>query len=163
MVHLKITVGILIAIVLFLVWRLNVEIELNRQQQSRVAELTLKISAKTAHENLEMQGKCAQQAGEVFLQLGYKNGGFDSYQSHYNTKLNKCFMLIDSIQGTTVNKSLLDAYEQRSYAMYMWMADKVKKYWEVPPVTCEFTPPSEDKRRCNSEGEYNTFVSRYME
>lgn len=159
----KFTVGILIAFVLFLVWRLNVEIELNRQQQSHVAELTLKLSDKSAHENIEMQKNCSQQAGAIFLQLGYKNGGLDSYQSHYNTKLNKCFILVHSIQGTTVSKFLLDAYEQRSYAYYMWMADKGKKYWEVPPVICALTPLSEDESSCNSEGEYNTFVARYME
>jgi hypothetical protein len=41
-------------------------------------------------------------------------------------------MEIEVHKGATVSKTLIDAYEQRTYAAYFWMADAVKKYWEAP-------------------------------
>lgn len=161
--YMKITVGILLAIVLSLGWRLSAEMEVNRQQQSHVAELTLKLNDKTTHENIELQEKCAKQADATFLQNGYKNDSLDSWQSHYNMKLGKCFMTIDSRKGLLVFKSLVDAYEHRVYASYMWKADKGKKYWEVPPFDCELITSSADTKICKNQEEYDAYVARYME
>jgi hypothetical protein len=161
----KTIIGILLAIVMALVWRLNTEMDLNRQQQSHVVELTAKLNSKTASESLELQGKCSQQAQSVFLQLGYKNGGLDVYESHYNPKLTKCFMTIYSMNmnGGAITQNLFDAYEQKQYATYFWMPDKVKKYWEVPPKICSLNPGTPNETVCKSEDEYKAFVARYMQ
>ena len=162
----KVAVVVLLAIVLALVWGLTTEMVTNRQQQSQITELTSKLGDRTTRENLELQEKCALQAERVFKRLGYKesvpqNGVFGTYQSHYNAKLNKCFMTLDS---TTTNpdtefnfKFLFDAYEQRGYGEY------TKKYGEASPTICKLFPSSADESLCTSEEEYKAFVARYME
>jgi hypothetical protein len=59
----------------------------------------------------------------------------------------------------------MDAYENREYASYFWIPDPrgVKKYWEMPPNSCELTPSIREKRFCTSEEEYDEFVAGYME
>ena len=144
----KLAVAALLAIALVLAWLLNAEVATNSQQRIQIAELTSKLGDKSARENLEFQQKCAQQAEKIFHQLGYKlnearNAISSSYESHYNTKLNKCFMTVSTVKLTprfVTSKFLIDAYEQKGYAEYMWMADKDRKYWEVPPVDCRLTP-----------------------
>ncbi|HXM83543.1 MAG TPA: hypothetical protein VN929_16655 [Burkholderiales bacterium] len=161
----KASIAILAAIVLVLSWFLNA-------QRSEIAELTSKLNDKAAREGLEQQQKCALQAEKIFGQLGYKLNDprskiFASLQSHYSAKQNKCFMTVETTDmgtGTLANtKYLFDAFEQRGYAEYMWIADKVKKYWEVPPITCKLTPSSANERICKSEDEYKAFVATYME
>jgi len=73
-------------------------------------------------------------------------------------------MLATMGNGST-NKWLVDAYKNRLYAFYLWMPDpkRVKKYWEMRPISCELTPPVREKRLCSSEDEYDTFVATYME
>lgn len=159
----KTAIGILTVIVVALGWQLATEKTMNNQLRGQLVELTSKRNDKSARENLELQEKCAKQAEASFLQNGYKYGTLDSWQSHYNTKLNKCFVTVNSMQGEIVAKNLVDAYEQRVYASYMWKADKVKKYWEVPPFECELTPPSSDVTHCKTQDEYDAFVASYME
>lgn len=169
----KLTIAILLVIVLALVWQLNKEIVAGHQRQNQVQELTAKLAEKSTRDNLELQEKCALQAEKMFRTLGYKgvqqNGNFDLYRSHWNAKLNKCFMTIESTNVTTtsgtmfINRFLFDAYEQREYAEYTWMSSKVKKYWEVPPMICKLISSSDDEQLCKSEEEYKAFVARYME
>lgn len=160
----KIAIAVLLAIVLALAWLLNAEMGTNRRQRSQIAELTSKLADNSARERLELQQKCANQAEKIFSQQGYKLNGPRpaSYQSHYNAKLNKCFMTLDSmVLGD--QRFLFDAYEQREYAEYMLLPEKGKKYWEVQPQSCALIPSSADKSRCKSEEEYKAFVARYME
>lgn len=162
----KIKVGLIIStvVVLLLAWKVAAELNLNHQLQSQVSELNSKLTNKSTQDNLELQGKCSKQAGATFIQLGYKNGGIDNYQSHYNPKLNKCFISIYSLaNGATTNESLMDAYEQRVYGQYMWQPKADKKYWEVPPLLCMISSTSKEQTECKSEDEYKTFVARYME
>jgi hypothetical protein len=58
---------------------------------------------------------------------------------------------------------LTDAYERRIYANYQWISRPNKKYWEVPPSTCELIPSLKEKRHCNSREEFDAFVADYME
>jgi hypothetical protein len=58
---------------------------------------------------------------------------------------------------------ITDAYERRIYANYQWISRPNKKYWEVPPSTCELIPSLKDKRHCNSREEFDAFVADYME
>ena len=61
------------------------------------------------------------------------------------------------------SRFLLDAYEQREYGEYIWMSDKVKKYWEVQPIVCKEIPLAGDDQVCHSDDEYKAIVKRYME
>ena len=55
------------------------------------------------------------------------------YQSHYNTKLGKCLMLIEATRsfGKEISNSklLTDAFERRVYAYYLWTSKEGKNYW----------------------------------
>ena len=159
-VTVKATIGILFAIVLALAWRLNVEMGLTHQQQSTIAELTSKLNDKSAHENLELQEKCAAQADKVFRELGYSlSKNLASIQSHFNSKLNKCFMSLMYTSRNSNSRYLLDAYEQREYAEF----STIFQISANIIVGCHLAPLAEKEIRCKSEGEYNEFVSRYME
>jgi hypothetical protein len=89
------------------------------------------------------------------------------YSSHYNTKHQKCLMLIEATHqlGPTTSTTVLltDAYERRTYAVYVWMSRTDKKYWEVPPTSCELIPSSREKRNCATHEEFDDFVAGYME
>ena len=163
----KIALGILLLTVLVLASLLGVEIMTNREQHDQIQKLRFELADKSKQSNLELQAKCAMQAEKMYQHLGYKLSGPDVYQSHYNEKLNKCFMLIETtrVAGESISngKYLFDAYEQREYANYIWMTHPGKKYWEVPPAVCELIPSTGAKTDCKSEDEYKDFVARYME
>src|SRR5262249_18835308 len=128
-------------------------------------------------QTLDQQERCAQQARRAFQEIqaeariaDKKFGSHElssDYQSHYNTKIGKCLMLVDttsSLAGeTSMAAYLIDAYERRQYAYYLWMTKKDKKYWEVPPLSCELTPRLNEKRFCTSREEFDEFVANYME
>jgi hypothetical protein len=168
----RILAATLLAIVLALAWLLYAEVTTSRQQQSQLAELTVKLSDRTMRENLELQEKCALQAEKIFHKLGHllrssDKGASDSFTSHYNAKLNKCFMSIETIYrpatpaGMSIGWHLLDAYEQKDYAMYA--SGMLKKGDESPPTLCVLMPRLENEQTCKSEREYKAFVARYME
>src|SRR5215472_4767069 len=115
------------------------------------------IGAVTARaQSLQQQEICANQAKVYFQENSAddpklsKDGDQSigaGYVGHYNTKLNRCFVLVDSTSlGPNgqffTSTQLVDAFERRIYATYYWMSHKDKKYWEVPPISCELTPTS---------------------
>lgn len=175
----KIALGVLLAAALALTWGLVAETTKNGQLQGQVTELTSKLGDKTARDNLELQEKCATQAEKVFRQedkelrqpqLGVPvSVMYHAHTSHYHAKLNKCFILteyLSSLGGTDTSltvSNLFDAYEQRTYATYTFVPDKVKKYWEVPPKVCTLIPSSAETTTCKSKEEFDAFVARYME
>jgi hypothetical protein len=128
-------------------------------------------------QSLDFQAMCATQSRKAFQEYEnewktgvganmYRTIGSD-YQSHYNTKLKKCLLLIEATRmlgGESMTSAYLsDAYERRPYANYMWMSRKDKKYWEVPPTECELVPSMRNKRNCTSREEFDAFVAEYME
>ena len=76
-------------------------------------------------------------------------------------------MLIEG--GSRVGKEfsnsrlLMDAFERRVYAYYLWISKEGKKFWEVGPADCELTPSLRETKYCNSEEEFKDFVANYME
>ena len=89
------------------------------------------------------------------------------YQSHYNVKLGKCLMLVErrdmlGSQSTTT-AYVMDANERRLYAVFVWMSREGKKYWDVPPLTCELSPSLREKRFCKTREEFDEFAGAYME
>ena len=169
----RVAVGVLLLIVGALSWWLTVEFATNGKQRKQLDELTIQLADKSRLEDFQLQEKCAGQAEKVFRALGYKaiqqNGNTDIYQSHYSKKLGKCFMAIESTNVTTTpgttftNRFLLDAFEQREYAEYMWISRKDRKDWDVPPTTCKLIPSSASEQFCKSDDEYKTFVANYVE
>ena len=160
-----------------LAWQLTSEVKKNSQLRGEVEQLTKKLTDKSRLEGLQLQEKCAEQAKKVFNEFVSKNApqkldlDLDNYQSHYNTKLGKCFVHIRSTRmfnqpgpvTMSINRFLMDAYEQKVYAGYSWMSRLDKKSSEVPPITCNLIASSGSAQICKSEDEYNAFVATYIE
>lgn len=83
-----------------------------------------------AESTLALQEKCSKAAKELFVSAGYKNISKDeglgqclwSYECHYNNKLDKCFILL---QSTCYNKDgswnfadLVNVFEEKQLASY---------------------------------------------
>lgn len=136
--------------------------------------------APIAHaQSLDQQARCAQQAARAFAELDAENRAdmqkmgtgrsriSGDYQSHYNVKLGKCLMFVettDMLGAQFVTSAYVrDAYERRQYATYVWMSSDVKKYWEVPPIACEIRPSLHDKRLCKTREEFDELAAPYME
>jgi hypothetical protein len=122
---------------------------------------------------------CARQAETVFREGGYSkdithpkgdssgsNDVIANFESHYDTALSKCFMLLE-IFGVGISnagfqiRSLLDAYEGRTYAEFAWGPTESSKYGEVRPY-CRLMASRGDQSNCRSEAEFDAFVNRYM-
>jgi hypothetical protein len=122
---------------------------------------------------------CARHAETVFRERGYSkditrpkgdasgsNDVIANFESHYNTVLNKCFMLLE-IFGVGISnagfqiRSLLDAYEGRTYAEFAWGPTESSKYGEARPY-CRLMASPDDQSNCHSEAEFDAFVNRYM-
>jgi hypothetical protein len=155
-----------------------------------IAILLVQISANA--QTLEQQEKCVAQAERYFQEANAEwdanskrseklfegmgareTNHIKNYQSHYNTKLQKCLVLLerdvyffDAKLGTGFNAImafLSDAYERRGYASYVWQSNPGKKYWEVSPSGCELIPTLAEQRTCSSREEFDAFVSPYLQ
>jgi hypothetical protein len=142
-----------------------------------IAIITIAIGASVSAQSLQEQALCSAQAKTTFQEdaakdqaesnkLGMHIISFD-YQSHYNTKIKRCLILTTQMYDwggeISTSKNLYDAFERRDYAGYLWTSKKDKKYWEVPPVSCELTLSYGQTKSCKSEAEFNGFVAEYME
>jgi hypothetical protein len=128
-------------------------------------------------QSLDFQAMCATQSRKTFQEYEneFKTGSSGNmyrtvssdYQSHYNTKLKKCLLLIEATrmlgEQTSTSAYLSDAYERREYASYLWISQKDKQFWEVPPSHCELMPSLRNKKNCTSREEFDAFVAEYME
>ena len=154
----KLLVSALLLLAVILCWFLNVEISSSREQREQIQKLTASLTEKSKRDAFELQSKCAHQATKVFGELGY-NQSSDQLQSHYNPKLNRCFMAASTQFGN--NRFLLDAYEERGYAefsrFFVKGGDPLK-----PIITCSLMPLGAEQRSCRSDSEYTAFVEQYL-
>jgi hypothetical protein len=165
----RIGVGISITLILLLIAILGfAKVSTQRRindLQRQVAELTLKVQAQDRIPSIEEQATCAKQAELFFKDSGYSNQA--DYASHFNPKLNKCFIVIRDRKykktGMTFSKQVFDAYEQKNYGNYLWIQQykNGKKYWEVPPVECEVVKSDGTPPYCHSEDEFDEMMAQY--
>ena len=103
-------------------------------------------SAASNKEEYELSEKCGKRAEELF------KGKFENsviqynYQSHYNKKMNKCFMYVFSMNLN----ALYDVNENKEYGMIIFEKGNVDR--------CRMLNKS-----CKSEDEWDSFVKSYME
>lgn len=118
---------------------------------------------------LDFQEKCARQAREEFRLYGWDKHTMAVVLNHYNAQLNKCFMEVQdtdtkSAPGQIVtSRNVLDAFEGKMYASYIWSTEKNKKYWEVPPLECKVTSLSGGEKVCRSSEEFDELVKQFMQ
>lgn len=129
------------------------------------AQLNAKLADTVKGDSLDLQAKCAVQARKDFEEWGYINKESADFQSHYNRRVDKCFI---QTQNSVANheflwRELFDAYGGKKYGQYAWQMQKGKKYWEVPPFVCDVTFPSGETKECRSEDEFGKLVKIYME
>lgn len=115
------------------------------------------------------QENCSKQA-KNFYDDYFKDGFTGSeiiapgFISHYNTKLNLCFIWIQylmTIKGADekifTNQDVFDAVSRKVYASYSWSTVEGKKYWEVKPTVCEMLD-----KKCVSQEEFESFAKSFM-
>jgi hypothetical protein len=135
----------------------------SRLTQKRVSVSIAIIAASLTRpayaQTLDDQKRCAAQAEKAFQT--FKSEGLQLasayYSSHYNTKFQKCLMLIGDVRpGRMSMVWLTDAFERRTYASIAWFSsDK--------PMSCVLIPTSREKRYCATREEFDDFVAGYME
>jgi len=145
------------------------------QLEKENADLRGKLDAVSRNATLDLQEKCATQARIEFDSEGWDKPTLQraatsaTFVNHYNTKVNKCFIQVDSTDDKTapgetfLGTSISDAFEGKNYAQYDWKVDKTKKYWEVPPFYCKVTPLSGEPITCHSDGEFKQLIKQFME
>ena len=141
-------------------------------QQRRITELNSRLEAKSQTASLELQEKCSKQARSDFEEYGWKKEAFASFTNHYNEKMNKCFILIQSAtpssnsrDGTiSINKYLFDAFEEKQYGSYScWEFRHQKDQKKDQIVDCKATLPSGQEQVCRSSYEFDEIVKLYMQ
>jgi hypothetical protein len=113
----------------------------------------------------ELQEKCGKRCEDMFKkEYKFVNTTKDgqmmnSYQNHYNQKLNKCFILVtttnypsDKKTDVLVMKVLFDINENKEYGS----VDKFRK--QPVPSSCNVL-----NKICTSEQEWDLLVKPYME
>ena len=136
------------------------------------------LASSARAQSLDLQAKCSAEARNAFQEYSAEDKAdsaklgispplsFD-YESHYNTKINRCLILTEKMwpagKQTSTAINLWDANERRSYGSWLWTSDPVKKYWEVRPIACELVPNYKDKKNCSTKEEFDGFVASYME
>jgi hypothetical protein len=141
-----------------------------------VAIIVIASSVMAWGQSLQEQDMCAKQARSTF-QEDWQNPNeklpanvttvSQSYQSHFNTKLKKCLVLIECTlsQGgeLTTSAQLMDAYERRMYAYYFRSSNLTEEFWQAITSNCEMTRSFQEKTHCTSREEFDAFVAKYME
>jgi hypothetical protein len=132
-------------------------------------------------ESLGVQERCAAEARKAFQELEDENrskynqstviqAGASDYQSHYNTKLDRCLILINrrSVLPLATDLSdqqrqsvLIDANERRYYGNYV----ETQLAAETKPKidTCELMPGMRRKSVCTTRAEFDAFAATYLE
>jgi hypothetical protein len=130
-------------------------------------ELAAKLEAIVKTANLDMQATCAQQARIAFNESGLDKDAMKGYTNHYNQKLNKCFVKLNSLKaagkGLATYKAVQDAFEGKSYAEYFSANIKGEPVWRVKPTVCLVTMQSGEEKYCESDKEFEELIKVYME
>jgi hypothetical protein len=128
--------------------------------------LTIIMAASVnAQSTLHLQEKCAEIVKKFMAEAGIsreKNGEstFVDYASHYNKKLDKCFVLISwtiTIGGQTqIVQDLWNAIEQKEIGYYY--SAMVGLSWKNDEKGCKVGDTI-----CHSKAEFETLIKPYME
>jgi hypothetical protein len=132
-------------------------------------------------QSLDLQERCAAEANSAFRQLESENASkYDpstliqksvgTFQSHYNTRLNRCLLLIDRVSVLPLSTSLsnqlrqavlVDANERRTYAAYIETQLAVETKPKVE--RCELRPTARYRTACTTRDDFDAFVASYLE
>lgn len=136
-----------------------------REQRRQVQELDAKLDAVSKAAGFDLQAKCAKRALDVWKAGGWDHKKTATYSNHYNEKLNKCFMRIDTTteeSGADVTfETVMDAFESKGYAEFIWKVDH--KSGDSKSMRCSALLPSGEAITCTSPEEFDAIIKQYME
>jgi len=91
-----------------------------RQQIQQIRELKTALATKSQEQGLALQIRCAANAQQFLASRGWKAAFGSSYDNRFNSRLNKCFVLVSeySVKAEFRTLDLYDAVEGRHYATY---------------------------------------------
>jgi hypothetical protein len=122
----------------------------------------VQASETSTAQTLSLQRMCAIQSEKYFKDNRDTRAFFvSSYTNHYNAKMNRCFVHLQTLDASPGDNSLTietltDAFEGVDYGSEVSRDNGSK-------ILCSLTPPHEPPVRCRSFKEWNDFVDRYME
>ncbi len=140
------------------------------QQQNNLAM----VQANNVSSNLDAQQKCANQAVWFWKNGGYGNNGqpneMDSYTDHWNTKLNKCFILTiltwttdNSASVQLTDEEIYDAYGGQNYGNVLikgegigWLAQTVQNCRLIKNGIAS------DEQSCITQAEFDNYINPLM-
>lgn len=136
--------------------------------QDENARLQTILADKTKMENATLSRECSDKAEQVYKSGSYNaNSMADSYVSHYEPKLSKCFIEVTTSSQIGDNffkmKNLFDAYDGRGYGDYIGHINLKGSAGNAFVNQCDMTPIGKDKTYCKSEGEFDAFTKGYLE
>jgi hypothetical protein len=149
-------------------------------------------------QSLDTQEQCASQARKAFQELENENKSDanrqkalqllseelsgSNYQSHYNTKLNRCLILMTDFYHSSSDYprqsqhgreevTLVDANERREFASYgeKKLDEAKQEEWRTEKkisgqeIFCKLMPSIFQERTCKNREEFEAFVMKYME
>ena len=125
-------------------------------------------TATNATASLSDQEECAKDAKLYYTENGFSTRGglSNGYQSHWNTKLGKCFIELsdetNSAGETSIYEALADAIGGTEYAEIDWTIPN-----EDSPAWCSIYPDGNNidstSQSCASKAEFDAFVKDYMQ
>jgi hypothetical protein len=91
-----------------------------RQQTVQIQELKAALAGKSTEQALAVQTECAANAQKFLVSRGWKAEEGSSYENHFNSRLNKCFVLVSeyALNDDFRTFDLYDGVEGRHYATY---------------------------------------------
>jgi hypothetical protein len=126
---------------------------------------TLCGSAATVHAEpnkiqYELQERCGKGAKQFFYDEGYMALGYNNYESHYNSELNKCSIFLQRYasndKSTTKEESLLDINARKLYG-YLHIFQMHGEYTLPAALNCQV-----EGTACRSENEWKALIEPYM-
>jgi hypothetical protein len=140
--------------------------ELHARQSDPISNAHFCLPADGGNATLTQQAQCAAQAKAAYAEtqaewkrsLGDLELVTSDYESHYNTKLQKCLTLLSMTTFARNTRSLgetallFDPYERRTYASYSSIDRKVAPL----PMVCTLTPTHTETTYCKSREEFDS-------
>jgi len=128
-----------------------------------------RAGAQTKHAPLSEQRKCADQAKKFYNETDFpntKHATKNEFTSHYDATNLVCYVRVNvsTVENdmVAVSSYVFDAFENRTYASYIWFSVKGKKFWEVKPTECSVKPVNSKKIVCESTEEFEDLVDKYF-
>jgi hypothetical protein len=127
-----------------------------------------RLAVQVAGARLEQDQKCSKGAKAFFEDSSWSEKDSGAwYENHFNSKLNRCFILIHSttstvkgvpLNATSIYKLLVDVNDGRSVAEFQIQVPFGVGRYDGKLLSCDMLD-----KYCKTEEEFDAFVKSYME